>query len=881
MPNRRVYAYLLACTCATVSNIAATASAAEEQICRYHEHGVWAAPGDTAAPTNGRHYAPDRNVDIDHIHIDVTPDFQKHTVQGTTTITFIPIAKPLAELKLDAVDLQVSDVSSPTATIADHSSTKTHLTILFDPPIAAGTKTDVSIRYTAEPVKGLYFRTAKMGYAETDTHLWTQGEPHEARHWFPCYDYPNERSSTSVTCHVPADMTVLSNGELVSETVDADSGRKAVRWYQEKPHVNYLICLVAGYLNKLEDQHANIPLALYTQPSLFEHAQNSFADTAEIMAFYEQEIGVPFPWKKYYQVTIRDFMWGGMENTSLTTLTENTIFDKASETLRTTRRLDAHEMAHQWFGDYVTCKDWSQLWLNEGFATFYTHLYEGHKFGNDAKLYGLYEDATNSVLSNSSDKKPIVYRQYDEPKQQFDYRAYPKGSWVLHMLRSQLGEDLYRECIKTYLERNALTSVVTADLNRVIEELSGRSFDQFFDQYVFHARHPDLRIRYEWLPKEKLAHLTVQQTHEVNGDVLLFHIPSKFRFIIGEETIDQDIEISRPKHDFYFPLGSQPTIVRFDPDYTVLANVDFDKPDKMLLAQISNESDMIGRVLAAKQLGHRKTDESAAALKKALNEDKFFGVRIEASKSLGDINNDTAFQALNESRVQEDARVRDRVITDISRFFRPEARTILLDVAATEANPEIVSRAIEAMGRYHDEQTRKAIRDALRSTSFQNRTADAAVRAIRHQNDPMYAQSLMRVLRERDGEFTTSGLGSALRTLGTISRQRADKTEVREFISDYLTDLREPLRVSAIRALGELGDPQARSALEILADDDRSDRVTSAAKAALKKLDDQTPAVPGELAQLRTKLRELTDEQDRLRDQVQQLINKASQKDEE
>ena len=227
------------------------------------------------------------------------------------------------------------------------------------------------------------------------------------------------------------------------------------------------------------------------------------------MAFFEEEIGMNFPWVKYDQVTIVDFTAGGMENTSLTTLTHRTIFSEATENLRTTRRLDAHEMAHQWFGDYVTCKDWSHLWLNEGFATYYTHLYEGHKFGRDAMLYGLYRDAQNAILPQKNDTKPIVFNAYKNPMDQFDYRAYPKGSWVLHMLRSQLGPDLYRKCIKAYLEKHALTSVVSDDLRQVIEEHSGQSLDRFFDQWVYSPRHPDLRISYKWLPKQNLAKVTV------------------------------------------------------------------------------------------------------------------------------------------------------------------------------------------------------------------------------------------------------------------------------------------------------------------------------------------------------------------------------------
>ena len=210
------------------------------------------------------------------------------------------------------------------------------------------------------------------------------------------------------------------------------------------------------------------------------------------MGFFEEEIGVPYPWVKYDQVAVLDFHFGGMENTSLTVLTDRTLFGDATENLRDSRGLVAHELAHQWFGDFVTCKDWSHVWLNEGFATYYGWLHAAHMHGEDEKLWHLFS-AARGIVGND-DRTPMVSRDYKSAMDQFGYRAYPKGAWVLHMLRDRLGDDLYRLCVKMYLERHALGSVVTEDLNAVAEELSGRSFDRFFDQYVYHARHPELDV---------------------------------------------------------------------------------------------------------------------------------------------------------------------------------------------------------------------------------------------------------------------------------------------------------------------------------------------------------------------------------------------------
>jgi aminopeptidase N len=290
-------------------------------------------------------------------------------------------------------------------------------------------------------------------------------------------------------------------------------------------------------------------------------------------------------------------------------------------------------------------------------------------------LYWLYRDATHRILTHKDDKRPIVYRGYKNAMEQFGYRSYPKGSWVLHMLRSQLGPHLYRKCIKAFLEEYALTSVVSDDLRQVIEQSSGRPMDRFFDQWLYHARYPDLKISYKWMMKERLAKVTIQQTQKVDDDVLLFQFPTKLRFIVAGRLIDHEIEVKKAKEDFYVPLDRQPSIVRFDPDYTVLADIAFDKSNELLKAQIANQEDMIGRLRACKTLGERKTHAAVALLDKRLNEDPFYGVRIAAAKALAKHDSDEAYAVLEKSwRKQNDARVRLAVVERVTSRFAEETQ---------------------------------------------------------------------------------------------------------------------------------------------------------------------------------------------------------------
>ena len=781
-----------------------------------------------------RKYAPDRVVQILHLALDVTPDFKKRSVEGRATARFKPLALPTQELTLDGIDLTVHSVTS-TEKIRAWQVTADKIIVTFAEPIPAEKEASVTIAYYAEPAQGLYFRTPEMGYKDGETHLFSQGEEIEARHWYPCIDSPNAKFTSEITCHVPDGMTVISNGRLVSEDKDPATGLMAAHWSQEKPHANYLISLVAGNFKKIEGRHKAVPLVFYTLPSEFPQAQSSFRDTEGIMAFFEEEIGVPFPWAKYSQVCVNDFVAGGMENTSCTTLTDGTLFADETENIFDSEGLVSHEMAHQWFGDLVTCKDWSHIWLNEGFATYYAALYTGHKNGRDAMLYSLYENARN-ITGMSNDTNAIVRRTYDQPSEMFNYLAYPKGGWVLHMLRSQLGEDLYRRCIKTYLERHQYGSVVTDDLREVIEELSGRSYDQFFDQWLYHAHHPELEVNYSWDEKAKLARVSIKQSQPVNENVLLFKFSLTIRFSGGFGKMDRTIQVREKVEDFYFPLESAPEVVRVDPNLELLAKITFELPRPMLYAQLANSEDMIGRLLAIQQLSEKHNQEAVTRLKEALNHDAFYGVRIEASRALRSIHTDEALEALLVSAKQPDARVRRQVVLDIGGFYRETARDFAQRTLGTEKNPAILSTTIRDLAGYNQPEMRGLLLKFLDAESYRNQLADAAIAALRAQDDPACIEPLLGTLQKREKDFTSRGFAQGLGALAYLARNEEHKDAVREFLLQCVNRKKKNVHLAALDALGTLRDPKAIAVVETFATGVKDTPERTAAERAVANL---------------------------------------------
>jgi aminopeptidase N len=816
-----------------------------------------------------RKYAPSREVDILHLALDLTPDFKARTISGKVVLRFKPIARPLEELKLDSVDLRVRAVTA-TERILGRQATDKQVIITFDQPIPVDREASVTIEYSAEPKQGVYFRTPEMGYKPEDTHLWTQGEPLEARHWFPGFDAPNEKFTSEITCRVPEGMTVLANGRRMGEEKDAATGLVAVRWLQDKPHANYLIALVAGYVKGIEDRHRDVPLAFYTPASQIAQAKNSFKETREIMEFFEKEIGVPFPWAKYYQVVVDDFTWGGMENTSLTVLTDRTLHRDDTEQLGNSRGLVAHEMAHQWFGDFVTCKDWSHLWLNEGFATYYTHLYEGHKEGRDELLYGIYQSA-KGFLNAPNDTNAIVRRDFNNPEEQFGFHAYPKGAWILHMLRSELGDDLFRRCIKTYLERHAFGNATTDDFSKVFEELSGRSFDQFFDQYVYHAHQPELGVSYSWDERTKLAKLSVAQNQKLSDDVLLFNVPLTVRFQGKSGRVDRQLRVKEKAEDFYFPLPEAPEVVRLDPEVALLAKISFTPPTPMLFAQLADTKDMIGRLTAVEQLSGKK--EALEKLKNTLNNDPYWGVRIAASQAIRAVGTDEALQALVASVKQPDARVRRQIAMDLAGFYRESSRDALLRLAREDKNPEIRSTAIGGLGAFPTPEIHEELLKFLRSDSYRASMAYGALAAVRAQDDAGFIAPLLETLREKESDWPTPVFARGLETLAWLARNEQKKESAREFLVDRVNSPKQRVQRAALAGLGTLGDPKAIGVLEKFASLPKENPERDIADKSLAALRDAKK--PGaELGSLRSDLLKLQRENQELRKEFDELKKK-------
>ncbi|MEO1133246.1 MAG: M1 family metallopeptidase, partial [Cyanobacteria bacterium J06639_1] len=457
------------------------------------KHKSFALPG--AKPQ----YAPDRPARVEHIHLAIALDLAAKTLEGTCTLTLDPIRSGVSRLTLDACGLDIDTVRC-SGGVQPHDYDGEVLTIHLGQPMQVGQKLEVAIAYAArQPQRGIYFIHPTNAYPDKPVQVWTQGEDEDSRYWFPCFDYPGQLATSEIEVTVPAEFTAVSNGKLLNVR-DEDGDRKTYHWKQEQVHPTYLMTLAVGRFVEIRDEWRGKPVTYYAEPNLEDRAKLTMGKTPAMIEFFSEIFGYDYPYPKYAQVCVDDFIFGGMENTSCTLLTDRCLIDERAEIddLRS-ETLVAHELAHQWFGDLLVIQHWSHAWIKEGMATYAEVLWDERNYGLDHADYHRYQDRCSYMSEDSSRyRRPIVTNVYKVAIELYDRHLYEKGACVYHMLRHWLGQDLFQKAIHTFVNDNAHSTVETVDLIRAIDKATGLNPRSLFDQYVFRGGHPEFKVAYSW-----------------------------------------------------------------------------------------------------------------------------------------------------------------------------------------------------------------------------------------------------------------------------------------------------------------------------------------------------------------------------------------------
>ncbi len=826
-----------------------------------------------ALPGTKPRYAPDRPAAIEHIALTVSFDFKDHVLFGSCRTTFRAVGKSLDSLEMDADHLHIKAARSASGKKLSFELAAGKLLIDLDQTLQPGKSSTVIVDYEArQPTQGIYFISPDKGYPRKPVQVWTQGQDQDAHYWFPCIDYPNAKATTELIAKVPANFFVLSNGALVSTTGDTKAKTKTYHWKMDTPHVTYLVSCVAGEFSEETEMLGDLPVSYYVVPGREADGERSFGKTPKMVKFYSDRIGVPYPYAQYAQIAVTDFIFGGMENTSATTQTDTTLHDARAHLDFSSDSLVAHELAHQWFGDLLTCKDWSHAWLNEGFATYFEALFREFDQGEDEfDYYRLMLAQRYFEEDIKKYRRPIVTNVYIEPIDLFDRHLYEKAACVLHLIRRTLGDQLWWQTIYHYVSEHKLGNVETIDFIRSIETVTGKNMLPFFDQWVFHGGHPSFRVHYTWDEKTKSAAVRVEQTQDPEDGTPVFTLPMTVAFVTGKAEQRFKIELEQREQTFNFALPKRPEIFCFDPDGDVLKTVELRVPFEMLIRQSLTDKNLCARVDAIRALARDPAPDVVDALDRLLAGRSFWGVKAQAAAALGSIRSERAFAALVRARKVDHPKARRAVTRALGEFRGDAACEAIAMLLARDASYFVEAEAALAIGKTRSKKVYALLTKALEKTSFNEVIRSGAMQGLAELGDDRAIPVLLDWTEYGKPTYAREAAISALGKLGQGNRK------VRSRLMDLLEDKNFYARLSAIGALVELHDVAAIPVLQRIASQDVEGRLKGAATTAARAIAEYQEK-PAELKELRGEIESLRESNKILLDRIDRLESKSKLK---
>jgi len=777
-------------------------------------------------------YARSRDYDLEHSRIALRFDLDQKKIIGDVTHSVSVLRNGTDKIAFDSVGLQIESVTLNKGK-AKFETTDTKLNVVLPKAAKTGEKFEIEIKYEGKPSKGIYFILPDKDYPNRSTQVWTQGESEDTRYYLPTYDYPNDRLTTETILTVPANWLTISNGKLVNVS-DAKDGQKVWTWREAQPSSTYLFTVVAGDLWEVKDTWRDIPVTYYAPKDRGDRLSLNYNRTPAMIDLFSKKLGVEYPWEKYSQAMVDDFVAGGMENSSATTNTSSSLRHPqlVPEFLENEDPLISHELGHQWFGDLVTCKDWGNIWLNEGFATYMETVWIEAHYGKDQADYERWESSRQWFANTSLYSKPIGRHDFDDSSE-FDGNAYGKGGLILYMLRHKLSDDAFYAGLKHYLEVNRGKNVVTSDLVKAMEETTHTNVDEFFDQWVYNAGAPQFSLSYTYEPKNGVA-LSVTQTQKREGRVGLFRVPVEIEITNANGLRLYPIVVSKESETFTFPSDTAPKMVLFDKGNQILKKVVFNKDKQEWLYQLKNASEVADRADAAVAVGKLKNDsEAVTALGEALQRDKSSGLRMTAANSLGELGGASAAKQLIDAlAVTNEAWVRAAIVRSLGKVKDDTTVAAKLEsIAREDRSYRARASALNALGQLKTPGAYQTLTAAVKSDSPDDILRNAALRSLGILGDERAAALL--------AEWSKPGknLDSREQAINGLARLQKTNKEITQQIAGYLPEPHFSVRMASILALGARGDASAVPALQaLLKRDDLSIEMAPMIKEQIERL---------------------------------------------
>ena len=802
-------------------------------------------------------YPPDRRLTPAHIDLDLRVDLDAKKVSGTVTHT-IRATAPARTLRLDAVGFDEVVVDAHDA--ASHYDGDT-ITVTWDTPFAANEERTVAIRYVVtEPASGIVFSKPTDHDPDLAWFAATDHETERARHWLPTIDHPSVRPTLAFHLRAEERFTVLANGTHEADEVHGD-GTKTAHWRLDHPCPSYLTCFCVGELVRWEGgEHRGIPIAAFAPaPHTEADLARTFGPTQSMLAWLEKRLGVPYPFPKYYQFAVPG-IGGAMENISLVSWDDKLVLDEAIEPEHR-QRLDTvnlHEMAHAWFGDHVVCGDFADSWLKESWATYLESCWLEGTAGEDAFHHNLWVDRRTYLKECERYRRPIVTRRFASSWQLFDMHLYPGGALRLHVLRSELGDDVFWAGVRTYLERFGGRTVETDDFRRVLEEASGRSLARFFEQWLRSPGHPKLKVSFRHDAESGEGTFEVQQTQvDEKADVGLFTFDLELGWVVDGQLRTETIHVSRETHTFTVRMPEAPAQVRVDPRFRMLLELDFDPGRPMLEAQLGAD-DVLGRIQAGLTLIGSGRQGGLRAVRTAWQEERFWGVRAEWAEGLADATSQGAFDMVVALIAQEsDPRVLAPLFRAAAKMPDPEMLDAVHARIAQGLPPRALEAAWEALGAHRERAPFDALLSGAKKRGSGGWAQAGALRALAATRRP----EAVEVLADRARDADPRCRGVAGQALGQLAARldRGDRERAVEHLTALLRAPDARQRAGAAQGLVTAKAKEAIGALEAhRATLTHQERVTlDAGLRAIRRGDGTSKDLETQVETLRDQLRKL------------------------
>jgi len=669
-----------------------------------------------------------RSYDALHYLIKLTLDLDRKSFAGATTVTLSSFRDGLEACVLDAEEFTVSSVVDDYGAPLKFEQSDRELKVVLARPAKFGEIVTFTCEYSGrEPRKGLEFVDEAPGSPRL---VWSNSWPDNVHHWFPCFDYPNDKATSEIVATVKAGLKVVSNGRLVGVAEDKANGTTTFHWSQDLPHSTYLIFLAAAPYVVVRDSYGTLPVNYWVYPGDEAKTGPTYGKTPAMIAFFNRIFGYDYPWQKYDQISVP--LGGGAESTSATAMTSRIMVSAEDEPDFPAIGIVSHELAHQWWGDLITLRSWGHAWMNESFGTYSDYLYHRFDRGEDEgavnlqnKLAAYLREAHNRYI------RPIVSDRYDKPEDMFDSHSYPKGALVLHMLRSILGDEIFFKTLSHFLHRYAFDAVDTADFIRSVKTVSGQNLDWFFDQWLFKPGHPVFDIRSEWDAAKKAVRLKVAQVQDFAKGVPVFRVPVAVKIVTAGGTATHRVWIREREEAFEFPAETKPLLVRFDAANELIKEATFPKETAELLYQLRND-DVIGRMTAAGELAAVLDQPGVPAeLSRSVRSDPFWAVRRAAVEALARVPRPAVEGVLKQACRDPHSSVRAAAVQALGALKDKRLAAFYKEIFRKDASVRVRAEALRALGLTGDASLVPFLRESAAVPSHQNMIKRAAEEALK------------------------------------------------------------------------------------------------------------------------------------------------------